>query len=235
MNTLVVNYAGNVGKSVVAKHCFLPRMDSPRFIEVETVNLAPQVDEKILITLKGEQSPALIRELVLYRNNIVDCGASNGEAILAGLAQYTGSQKDFDLFVVPVSPGAKELADTGATVRTLSALGVEPERIRLVLNKVKDPEAEMGGVIRFVKKEGLCTLDLNASIYKSDIYDHLTRKQLTIEEAIADTTDYESLARQASEDGDDALCSQYIQRILVQRLAPDAKHNLDIVYAALTA
>jgi len=235
MNVLVLNYAGNVGKSVVAKHCLLPRMDSPRFIEIESVNLAPQVDEKILITLRGEQTSLLSKQLILHRNNLVDGGASNMESLVKGFAQYEGSQRDIDLFIIPVTPGAKELADTGAMVKTLSALGVEPERIRLVLNKVSDPEAEIGGVIRFVQKEKLCTLDLKAHIRKSDIYDHLTRKKLTIEEALADTTDYQTLAREANDEGDEALCNQYLQRVFIQRLAPDAKDNLDDVYAALTA
>lgn len=235
MNCIVLNYAGNVGKSVVAKHCLLARLPSHRFIEIETINEAPEVDKRILTTLRGDQSADLLEKTVLTRENIVDLGASQSETALAGIARYTGSHLDYDLFIVPFVRGSKELADTISTVRTLSEMGVEPERIRLVHNKVtKDPEIESNGIERFIAKEKLCVFNPNARIALNDIYDKLTRRQLTIEEALSDETDFVALLQKAEKDGDEAAKRQHMVSIQIHRLAPAAKANLDIVFAALT-
>lgn len=236
LNILFYSFAGTVGKSALAKALALSRLQNAHYVEIETINTGSIIDEAILVKLRGDQVERLIKELVLYTNNVVDCGASNAESLGAGMAQHQGTHRDIDLFVVPITPGAKELADTIASVRMLSTMGVEPERLKVVPNKIRTTvQDEMPGILRFVAKEGLCTLPGDSWVRKSEIFDHLTRMKMTIEDALADYTDYSELARKAHEDGDDALTNHYFTRLYIQRLAPDAKANLDEVFSALMA
>lgn len=233
---ITVNINGGAGKSVFARHGIQRRNPGMRFLEIESINLAPDIDEGVMVTLRGEQMPQVIREITLNRDLNIDLGASNTESFFEGLAQYEGTQESIDLFIIPVVPGEKEFADSVATVRTLAGLGVERERIRIVANKIRrKPEDEVYKIIRFAEKERLCVFHPQAYILLSNIYDHLMRKRLTIDEAIADPTDYEALAQQAFENHDDAQMSQYMNRIMIRRLAPTAKRNLDQAYDAIFA
>lgn len=91
----------------------------------------------------------------------------------------------------------------------------------------------MPRLISWVESTKLCVYTPRAYIQYSEIYNYLMRKTISIDAAIADTTDYESLAAEANDKGDEALTSQYIALLMIRRLAPTAKRNLDEVYDAL--
>lgn len=132
----------SAGKSVTARHCVFRRNPHARFIEVESVNLAPVIDEKAFIKIRGEQTPTLIREITLNRDVVIDAGASNAEDFLAGLSQYEGTANSIDYYLVPVIPGKRNFGYCGHgphTVETRSRTGKDLYRPQ------QDQEDSRGG------------------------------------------------------------------------------------------
>ncbi|MDA1379185.1 hypothetical protein PCI56_05650 [Plesiomonas shigelloides subsp. oncorhynchi] len=46
MKVIVINFSGNVGKSIVAQHLLKPRIDNSVVIAVESINFDGSQDEK---------------------------------------------------------------------------------------------------------------------------------------------------------------------------------------------
>ena len=104
----VVNYAGGVGKTTVVENLFKPRLVDTPIIAIETINNGGTTEFKI----KGKDYGMLQDELLMNDRLIVDIGASNVEETMRMMAQYKGSNEDFDYFVLLVKPDGKEKIDT---------------------------------------------------------------------------------------------------------------------------
>ena len=132
MKVAVINFSGNVGKSTVARHLLAPRMNNARVIPVESIN-SDGTDDK---ALKGKQFGELQEGLALLDDAVVDIGASNVEDFVNLMEQYKNSHEDFDFFVVPTMPKAKQQRDTISTIEALEGIGVPAKRSRLLFNVV---------------------------------------------------------------------------------------------------
>lgn len=137
----VINFSGNVGKSVIANHLLVPRMPGAKLIEVETLN-AGAFDDSDNQRFKGRQFEELIQLMTEQDSVIVDIGASNIEDLMKFMNKMSGSHEDFDLFVLPVTPDKKQQLDTLKTIATLSDLGIEAGKIRVVFNKVDSDDVD---------------------------------------------------------------------------------------------
>lgn len=133
MKIAVINFSGNVGKSTVARHLLLPRIDGAELIAVESVN----ADGGEVQALRGRQFGELQEYLQTVDSAVVDIGASNVEELLGLMQLYRGSHADFDCFVVPTVQALKQQQDTIATLVELARLGVPPSRVKLVFNMVE--------------------------------------------------------------------------------------------------
>ncbi|MDA1379239.1 hypothetical protein PCI56_04290 [Plesiomonas shigelloides subsp. oncorhynchi] len=78
MKVIVINFSGNVGKSIVAQHLLKPRIDNSVVIAVESINFDGSQDEKI----KGKAFSDIMDKAMLHDNVIIDVGASNVEEFL---------------------------------------------------------------------------------------------------------------------------------------------------------
>lgn len=135
MKIAVINFSGNVGKSTIARHLLAPRLGNATVIAIETIN----ADDNDGMQMRGNEFGALQENILSLDSAVVDIGASNVEELVSRMKSYQGSHEDFDMFVVPTVPEAKQERDTISTIEALADdIGVDRERIRVVLNMV-DP------------------------------------------------------------------------------------------------
>lgn len=133
MKLALVNHSGNVGKSTLAKHMFLPRMKNAVLIPVESFNVNRFKDVE---NIGGDEFGDMMEFVNMKENVLVDVGSSNSGEFIRLMKQYRGSHKDFDYYLVPVNPGDKEEEDTINTIDKLSKMGVPAEKIKVFFNIV---------------------------------------------------------------------------------------------------
>ncbi|MGI4847043.1 MAG: StbB family protein [Janthinobacterium lividum] len=230
----VINFSGNVGKSVIANHLLMPRMPGAKLVEVETSN-AGAFDDSDNQRFKGRQFEDLIRVMAEHESVIVDIGASNIEDLVKFMNKMAGSHEDFDLFILPVTPDKKQQLDTLKTVDTLADIGITEDKIRVVFNKVDTDDVDdvpsiFGAVFGRQFDYKKFTIRPDAIVFDNPVYDRLRALQKNVSEMVADLTDYTALRREAK---DDQAKTEANKMLTAQRLAKSAKANLDKVFEAL--
>ena len=234
MKRAVLNLAGTVGKTTVVGHMLAPRMPGATVLAIESINAAADSLGIEIEKVKGDQFRRIFADLVTMDDAIVDIGASNIEDFLSGLAQFRGSHLEIDQYIVPVIPENKVQAETIATVKMLSGIGVPRDRIRIVFNRVRtDPQDEFPQVWAFAAAERACVADPAAAILENEVFDLLGQRGLTLAAALADTTDYRAKLRELGRDGDPALWQEYMDLHTIKALGTSASANLDDVFACL--
>lgn len=196
----VISYTGKVGKSTMTNHLLCPRMPGAKIIRLETVNLSGHsgAEEK---KMKGRDLVKLQDELMKTRSAIVDVGASNVESFMLALNQQGDAHLDFDCFLVPIeaNPGKQnEIKEAIKTIESLSAMGIEPERIKVVFNKLpvdSNIEEEMQIIFNYHKKNRNFTLIKDAVITETPAFHALEAVQKSYSDLLADTTDYRQAIR----------------------------------------
>jgi len=229
MKIAVINFSGNVGKSTVARHLLLPRVDGADLITVESLNAT----EGQVQTIRGRQFAHLQEYLQTVDSAVVDIGASNVEQLLELMRQYRGSHEDFDAFVVPTVPAFKQQQDSIATLVELSRIGVPPSRVRLLFNMV-DEEDELARtfhpLLSFVAAHPVAQADLACRLGENEIYARLKSTGMDIAELVRDKTEYKALIAKA---GDSAEKLALAQKLATRRLAHGVLPELDACFAAL--
>lgn len=222
----VINFSGNVGKSMLAKHLFAARLPDAELITVESIN----ADEGDGETVKGSQYGALSEHLMLMDAAIVDIGSSNVEEFTRLMRHYRGSQEDFDLFVIPAVRDGKQIRDTIATIDALAALGVPAKKIVVIFNKLEDGEnveEEFWPLVAYHKDQKKFTYRPKAAVIYSELYQKLRVYQSEIRQLVEDETDYKQQLKSTTDEGERAKLAA---RISMRRLAFSALENLDEVF-----
>jgi len=236
MRVTVINYCGTVGKTTVASQLLAPRIANAEIFAVETVN-----ETAADLGLEVEQMRAgrfgdLYKRLMLAGEAIVDVGASNAEEFIARMIKFEGSHLEFDYFVVPVTSGAKEQKETIKTLQALAGVGVAPERIRVLFNRVtNDVCEEFPAVLGFAERSRSVVANPQAVIHENEVFDLLTTKKTTIAAVLADGTDYRSLIRTADHEREPNKVSHYVDMHAIQALARGVSRQLDGAFQALLA
>lgn len=177
----VLNYSGNVGKSTVSTHLLKPNMsDDTEYYGVESFNKGAEVEG---VVLKGREYLKL-QEIVMFRNSmIVDVGSSNVDSFLKEARGIEGSLNDFDYFLIPIVPEAKQIDDTLNTIGELiDAFKIPPEKIKVVFNKVESLDTLL---YDFEKPLGVCQylnipVCTDAVIMKTHFFKMLEEKGTTL-------------------------------------------------------
>lgn len=225
----VLNFSGNVGKTTVARHLLLQRLDDAKIFTVESIN----ADGEEADSSRGREIVRVQIEMQLIDNAIVDIGSSNVEDVVAVWGQNPGMHEDFDYFIVPVVPPMKQQRDTIATIETLSGLGIPTEKIRVIFNQVdmsENPETVFAGIWRYQSEEKKFTLEPRAVIHTNSLYTRLAGSALGIKQILADSTDYKSLIQVATS-REEKL--RLLQMVALQRAASGVSHELDFVFKNL--
>ncbi len=234
MKIAVLNYSGSVGKTVAAHHLLKPRMPEAAFFSVETINQsASDLGASEVSQLQGKKFGELVEALVLEDEAIIDVGASNIESFFESMSRFSDSEREFDLYVVPVTADQKAWQESLKTVEALSNLGVHPEGIHLLPNRiVADPADEIPAIFNYVKKTGKARISEHAYLFESEIYGYLAAKRMSFTELIDDGIDYRELARSEADSG---KAKEYARMYRWKKLAIPVRNNLDDAFMALVA
>lgn len=231
MKVCVLNFSGNVGKTTVAAHLLQPRMDAPLF-SVETLNQDAEGEGIDVERLQGDRFGDLQRKLMKVDSAIVDVGSSNVETFLGLMGQYSGSHEEFDYFVVPTVKDRKQTADTVNTILALHKLGIGPDRIKVVFNKV-NPAGDLiedFNALYGLQAKGLVQLSEGAAVQENEVFELIKDADVSLAAVIADPADFRQAVRDAKtpEEQDRA-----ISRLAIKRLSTTCARNLDATYQAL--
>jgi MinD-like ATPase involved in chromosome partitioning or flagellar assembly len=232
MKIAVLNYTGTVGKTTIATHLLSPRMGAP-IIAVESINETAAGMGIDIEQIKGEKFREIYQRLVATEDVIVDVGASNIEDFLEGMGRFDESHLEIDCFIVPVTNGTKEQRETMSMIATLGTLGVPPNKIRLLFNRVDHSvEDEFHILLKYVAKSNNATVNTQAAIYENELFDLLAIKKLSIDKLMNDPKDYKALLRE-NKDADQKQRAHWADMFGLKALARGVNRNLDDVYAAL--
>ena len=236
MTIAVINFSGNVGKTTLARHLLLPRIDGASLISVESL----KADDAQGQALRGRQFGELQAYLQTVESVVVDIGASNVEDLLNLMHRYRRSHEDFDCFVVPTVPALKQQQDTIATLVELAGLGVTPSRLKLVFNMVPDDvdvEQAFSVLLAFLRQQPLTQANPDCRLGLNEIYEVAKRGQGADARAAADlavfardSTDYKALIVRAGDMSDKLTLAH---KLATQRLARGVVSELDACFAAL--
>ncbi|MFN9475111.1 StbB family protein [Acidovorax sp.] len=230
MKVAVINFSGNVGKTVIASHLLSPRMPDAKIFSVESINAGADADGLEVEKIRGKGFGALADELLTAEKAIIDVGASNVEDFLKMMQQYAGSHEDIDHFIIPVVKEQKVQKDTVNTIRSLQQIGVKRDRISVVFNRVDvddNVQADFGALFGLAATERSFRLNAAAAIYSNEVYERMKAAQTSLGAVNADDTDYRAKLRSATTDDEK---EHSVNMIAMKRLAISANENLDAVY-----
>lgn len=229
MKIIVINFSGNVGKSIVTQHLLKPRIENSTIIAVESINSDGTQDEKI----KGKAFTEIMDRALEHENIIIDVGASNVEEFLNQMKKSIGSHEDFDFFIVPTINKVKQIDDTDSTICALSDMGIEPNRIRVLFNMIDDDTNIEKAFDQLMNNADMATINTSAIIYENELFNRLDEAKFkTIAEIVNDDTDYKQLISQTDE-GDTATRRTYSRALGIRRLAIGVQRMLDNTYREL--
>lgn len=232
MKIAVINFSGNVGKSTVAHHLLAPRLHEAPVIAVESINAHDGRDAE---ALRGKQFSELLETLALLDDVVVDIGASNVEDFMNQMRLYRNSHDEFDVFVVPTVPMAKQQRDTIATIEALSTVGIEPDRIRPVFNLVdigEQPQSLFKGIFEYHAQGRTFSLRPTAVLHVNELYPKLRAADLSIRAILADSTDYKRAIQAATNPAEKVRLAQQLG---IRRLAHGVSEELDAVFDTLVS
>jgi hypothetical protein len=229
MKVAVINFSGNVGKSTIARHLLAPRLQDAAVFAVESINSDGSQDE----ALRGKQFGQLQEAMTLVDNAVIDIGASNVEDFVNLMKQYRGSHEEFDIFVVPTVPEAKQQRDTIATIDALASLGIPAKKIRLVFNRVElddDPRRVFTGLFEYHGSAKTFTLKPEAVMHLNELYERLMTARVSVKEVLDDPTDFREQIRSTADPEEKLRLAKLLS---IRRLATGVSEELDLVFKTL--
>ncbi len=235
----VTSYTGKSGKSTITNTLLYPRMQNPDVFRIETINesgLSGAGNNEI--KQKGRDIEKLLIALSKTDCAIVDVGASNVEAFFLALAQQPDAHRIFDFFIVPIEANAAKVNEFKEAVKTLTMLnklGIEPDRIKTVFNKLaadSTVDDEMTRIFNFAKQYPIFSLNANAVIHDTQAFKALADSKKTYEEVLADNFDYWKLLKDTPI-ADAAERTRIVKMARTQGLIKGLHTELDQVFSAL--
>ncbi|MBU4630936.1 plasmid stability protein StbB (plasmid) [Pseudomonas sp. BF61] len=229
MKVAVVNFTGTVGKTTIAVNLLSPRMNGAPIFAIESINKTAEGIGLDVEKLRGEEFRELLQRIVIQDDAIIDVGASNVEDFMANLESFDSAHEEIDFYIVPVTSGTKEQQETIAMIKSLSAIGIPAEKIRVVFNRVqREVISEFPMVLNFHSAQPIFTLNLKCAIYENELFDALSINNLSFEGLMADTTDYKTLLKNKDADPEDR--AQWSDMFGLKLLCNGVNKKLDVVY-----
>lgn len=235
MRVVVMSYTGTIGKTALAVNMLFPRMLGVKFISVETINQAADaLGIDIEHKLEGDDFDVVFAALLRNNDLLIDVGASNVQKFLDEMARDENAHEEFDMFVVPITPGTKEQTEAINFIDTLAAMNVPPEKIRVIFNKVskRGVEKDFAPILGYAQSTGNCIADPRVAVSEDKIFDIATRNFTSIAAVLESKKDYVSEFREAKNlsPEDEARLFDMVQ---IKRVGPGVMRKLDHAFAAL--
>ncbi|WP_243787578.1 StbB family protein [Pseudomonas amygdali] len=229
---VVINYTGTVGKTTIAANLLWPRMGGAPLYAIESINETAENLGLDVEKLRGNAFRELFKRLMLEDQAIIDVGASNVEDFMANLEEFEEAHEEVDYFVVPVTSGTKEQKETVSMIGSLSSLGIPPEKILILFNRVKkDVKAEFPIIFAYHQRADAFTLNSECAVFESELFDALSIHRISMQSVMDDDTDYKTLLKNkdASAQERDRWSDMYGLKLLCKGV----NRKLDGVFAAL--
>ncbi|MGF1803719.1 StbB [Aliivibrio sifiae] len=227
MKIAVINFSGNVGKSVISQHLLQPRMNNAKIIAVESINSDGTDNE----TIKGKEFSDIMETVSELDDVIVDIGASNVEEFMKKMKFFSDSQYDFDYFIVPTINKPKQLTDTLSTIDELHDLDIEPQHIKVVFNMVDIDDNISRLFSNLINSHGdIAECNSKAIIYENELFTRLKDEDKSIADLVNDDTNHKALIQAT----DDRIQRRQLSHQLgTKRLAIGASKQLDNTFKVL--
>lgn len=235
MRIVCLSYNGNVGKTTISVHLIRAHMPKAEIVAVESINESAKDLGLEVLQLTGEAFREVYEQLLISEDLVVDVGASNVEAFIGGLVEFQDAHHEVDLFVIPVTPGLKEQKETIATYLALVRLGVDPQKIQVVLNRTDNPEKNFEVLFKYRGTDANFRVDPRIAVKESTIFEQLGRSRKTLQSVLEDETDYKALMSTLRDGSDPALHKQYLTAHILRDQAQRVRGNLDRVFDLITA
>ncbi|EGU31304.1 putative transcriptional regulator [Vibrio ichthyoenteri ATCC 700023] len=199
----VLNNSGNVGKSMICERLLKPRIPNSEIIKIETINADGSNDEKISAKDTAEVRTRIDTSDIC----IIDVGASNIETFINSLSKMNDTVDDIDVFIIPTTPKPKQLTDTVNTLSSLKLLGVELDKIKIIMNMYDTDFSIEKQFSLLFSENSLNKLNLNnhdnqLTIPMTELFDLAAEAGLDYKEIVSDERDYKALIR-ATKDKDE--------------------------------
>lgn len=196
MKLAILSYTGKIGKSTLCNTLAYPRMPGAAVIRLETINESGLSGAENESQLKGRDLAKLEMQLAKTVDAIVDVGASNVESFVFALNSQYEAHFAVDYFIVPVKANAhaqSEMQEAVKTIKALSLMGIEPERIKVVFNMLpadSDVREECKPLFNMHRKEPIFTLNPDACIHDTEAFSALASVKRSYTEMLADPINY---------------------------------------------
>ena len=129
-----------------------------------------------------------------------------------------------------------EVEDALDLAAALAGVGVAPNKIRVVFNRVDtDVADEFAPILGYAKTAKTCIANPDAAIYENEVFNLLSAKKTTIAAVVQDETDYKALLKGLDKDADKKKAAHYADMHAIKGLARGVNRQLDGVFAALFA
>ncbi|HAS8353314.1 TPA: plasmid stability protein StbB [Vibrio vulnificus] len=233
MKVAIINYTGTVGKTTVAAHLLSPRMNNAPIYAIESINETAEGLGVDVEKMKGNKFRELFKKIMLEDNAIIDVGASNIEEFMNNLVKFDDSHEEIDYFIIPITSGTKEQKESIAMLNALAAIGIQPEKIRVIFNRVdSDVADEFPFIMAYHKKTKSFIANQECAIFENELFDALSVKGITVDALIHDETDYKSLLK-TNVDASEKERNSWADMFGLKLLSKSVKRNLDHVYSEL--
>ncbi len=229
MKIAVINFAGNVGKTTVARHLLMPRIEGAELVCVK--RSMSNADQRQAVPAR--QFGELQEYLQMVDSAVVDIDISECEELLRQMHMYRGSHEDFDCFVVPAMASLNQQLDTIATLVELARLGVDASRIRVVFNAIDDGvdiQDAFGELMAFLAAQPIAQARPEARLRRNPIYEQVINAGADLAALARDRTDYKALIAQVTSTRDKLVLSRTLGNC---RLARGVLPELDACFTAL--
>lgn len=232
MKITIINLSGNTGKTTLARHLFTPQLPNAKRVQIEDVNMGDDQPDMELAAGKFKALAAELNIAAADEHFVIDIGASNARLMMEHFYKLKSTRAGIDYWVIPVVPASKQRADSLNTVKSLINIGVEPEKIILILNNIIDIEAvpEEFSTIFHVRIKGIHVIE--EFVLSSEVYEMLKNKPHTVFAMANNPPNFKNLIQETRLKGDNKALEKLGQQQVLQDMAEAAAGNLKVVFEA---
>lgn len=242
----VSSKTGNCGKSTYVNNVLAPRISDLAMVAyVESANtIEGEIPAPLGQKYTAHEYQSLEQELLDIKlkgkSAIVDFGANDINVTLQMLEEYPAARKRVDMWIVPCVPSSKEILDTIEYLLALRDLGIDMTKVHVLFNKVQRRDvntlkrmfAPIFSVQADINHEDGETFNVKeaATVFSMEIFKVLAQNGKSLQDVLADNTDYEKAILTAKTDDDKFSLAGALQ---LRDMAEVAVKSLDRSFKAL--